>query len=125
MASSCSAGTSQSNASSSSRRAGGTAETYYDILGVSETASLEQLRDAYMRRALEEHPDRNPTRVADATARFQAVADAYFTLSDTQRRAAYDADLRAQRRAAPEAHQDANGIFGDVFRLVEIHSCLP
>lgn len=66
---------------------------YYAILGVSPTASTNQIRDAYKRAALKTHPDRvaadAPDRV-ERTRKFQLVNDAYYTLSDPIRRREYD-----------------------------------
>ena len=68
---------------------------YYDRLGLSPTATQNEIRRAYRRLARETHPDRNPE--ADAEARFQAVKKAYEVLSDAERRARYD---RRQRQGA-------------------------
>ncbi|RCI15596.1 hypothetical protein L249_3411 [Ophiocordyceps polyrhachis-furcata BCC 54312] len=63
------------------------------ILGVSETATDQQIRDAYKRAALKTHPDRvasdSPERPV-RTRKFQLVNDAYYTLSDSKRRRDYD-----------------------------------
>ncbi|KAL2154524.1 hypothetical protein VTH82DRAFT_3200 [Thermothelomyces myriococcoides] len=70
---------------------------YYAILGVSETATAAQIRDAYKRAALKTHPDRIPTdhpERASRTRRFQLVNDAYYTLSDPARRREYDAERK-------------------------------
>lgn len=70
---------------------------YYRILEISETASTQQIRDAYKRAALKTHPDRvsadSPERAA-RTRKFQLVNDAYYTLSDSSRRREYDAQRR-------------------------------
>ncbi|EKD17250.1 hypothetical protein LZ554_002238 [Drepanopeziza brunnea f. sp. 'monogermtubi'] len=66
---------------------------YYTALGISSTASQQQIRDAYKRAALKTHPDRvasdSPER-AERTRKFQLINDAYYTLSDATRRADYD-----------------------------------
>jgi molecular chaperone DnaJ len=62
---------------------------YYALLGVPPTASPAELRRAYRQRARRLHPDVN--RAPDAAARFAALTEAYETLSDPARRAAYDA----------------------------------
>ncbi|KUI62084.1 hypothetical protein VP1G_09214 [Cytospora mali] len=70
---------------------------YYAILEVQETASTQQIRDAYKRAALKTHPDRVPAdspERASRTRRFQLVNDAYFTLSDSSRRREYDSQRR-------------------------------
>ncbi|TNY21813.1 DnaJ domain-containing protein [Rhodotorula diobovata] len=74
---------------------------YYRILGVSDTATFDQIKTAYKRASLRCHPDRVPPGPANdarrkaATVEFQAVADAHYTLSDPQRRKAYDELRRA------------------------------
>lgn len=60
----------------------------YAVLGVNSTASGEQIRRAYRRRALALHPDRNPD--PDAAPAFRAVAEAYAVLADPTRRTEYD-----------------------------------
>ncbi|HQZ35692.1 MAG TPA: molecular chaperone DnaJ [Ilumatobacteraceae bacterium] len=65
------------------------ADDYYALLGVSRTASSEELKKAYRKRARELHPDANP---GDAVAeeQFKKVAQAYEVLSDADTRARYD-----------------------------------
>ena len=59
---------------------------YYQILGILETASQEDIRQAYLRMALIWHPDRHagefPDRIAIATAFFKEIGEAYGILSD-------------------------------------------
>ena len=64
---------------------------YYEILGVSEEASGEQIRLAFRRLARERHPDRfsGTARVA-AEQEFQAITEAYNVLYDPEQRARYD-----------------------------------
>ncbi|KAI6449331.1 hypothetical protein MCOR17_010187 [Pyricularia oryzae] len=67
------------------------------ILEVSETATIQQIRDAYKRAALKTHPDRLPAESPERperTRKFQLVNDAYYTLSDPSRRRDYDAQRR-------------------------------
>lgn len=61
----------------------------YSVLGLGHEASAAEISRAYRRAARETHPDRHP---GDPTAaeRFNAVSDAYETLRDPNRRAAYD-----------------------------------
>lgn len=65
------------------------AESLYDILGVSKTASDDEIRKAYRKLARKHHPDVNPGD-ADAEAKFKRVAGAYDVLSDKQKRQRYD-----------------------------------
>src|SRR3989344_2513290 len=61
---------------------------YYKILGVSKTASADEIKKAYRKLALEFHPDRNKSKEADA--KFKEGTKAYEVLSDPQKRQAYD-----------------------------------
>lgn len=63
---------------------------YYDILGVSKTATQEEIKKAYRKQALEWHPDRHKDDKEVAEKRFKEVNEAYQILSDTQKRSAYD-----------------------------------
>lgn len=69
-------------------RSDGPPADYYDVLGVPDTASSDDIVRAYRRLAREHHPDRNP---AGGSARFQEVAHAYDVVGDPERRRAYDA----------------------------------
>ena len=61
---------------------------YYEVLGISRTASKSELRAAYRRLARQYHPDVNEA--ADAEVRFKEINEAYQVLSDDEKRAVYD-----------------------------------
>src|SRR5437868_11232583 len=62
---------------------------YYETLGVSKTASGEEIKKAYRGLARQYHPERNPGD-NQAEARFKEIQDAYDVLSDKNKRAQYD-----------------------------------
>jgi len=64
------------------------AKDYYETLGVSKSASADEIKSAYRKLALQYHPDRNKTK--EAEEKFKEVTKAYEVLSDTQKRQTYD-----------------------------------
>ena len=62
---------------------------YYDVLGVAKTASEAEMKSAFRKLAMQYHPDRNPGD-HEAEVKFKEINEAYQTLSDGQKRAAYD-----------------------------------
>src|SRR3990172_8357730 len=63
---------------------------YYDILGVSKSATKEEIKKAYRKQALEWHPDRHKDEKEAAERRFKEINEAYQVLYDSQKRSAYD-----------------------------------
>ncbi|MGH7370920.1 MAG: DnaJ domain-containing protein, partial [Candidatus Methylomirabilales bacterium] len=88
---------------------------YYQILGVSTSASPEEIKKAYRRLALKFHPDKNPDDPA-AAEQFTEINEAYEVLSNPERRREYDlyGTVGGARLAAERASGFGTG-FGGLF----------
>ena len=92
---------------------------YYEVLGVSRTASADEIKKSYRRLAMKHHPDRNKDD-SSAEGKFKEAKEAYEVLSSSEKRATYDRfghdGLSANRGGAGGAGAEGFGdIFGDVF----------
>jgi curved DNA-binding protein CbpA len=67
-----------------------TSKNLYEILGITLSATADEIKSAYRRQAMKWHPDRNPVNHEEAEARFKEVAYAYSVLSDPFKRQEYD-----------------------------------
>jgi len=74
---------------------------YYEVLGVSKSASADEIKKSYRKLAMQYHPDRNPGN-KEAETKFKEATEAYEVLKDDQKRAGYDRF----------GHQDPNQGFG-------------
>ncbi|KAI9002392.1 DnaJ domain-containing protein [Gaertneriomyces semiglobifer] len=86
---------------------------YYEVLGVKPDANDDTIRQAYIKESLRWHPDRNTS--PEATAKFQEVAQAYFVLSDKDRRSSYNRARRDNRKFDTDEKIDPTSVFGSVF----------
>jgi DnaJ-like protein/uncharacterized protein DUF4388 len=80
-----------------------TAQTYYDVLGVSGEVTAESLKTLYYKLARRYHPDRfrktHPALITRIESAFARITQSYDTLRDDRQRAAYDAKLQARKKA--------------------------
>lgn len=91
-----------------------TKRDYYEVLGVSRTATVEEIKKSFRSKARELHPDVN--KAPDAEARFKEVSEAYEVLMDADKRAAYDRFGHAAVSGAGGADPFAGfGGFSDIF----------
>src|SRR5437667_11694809 len=97
-------------------------QDFYELLGVSRTASAEDIKKAFRKLAMQHHPDRNPGDKG-SEKKFKDLTHAYDILKDPEKRAAYD-------RYGPAAFEGGAGpgggpfhgqgfdfgtVFGDIF----------
>ena len=93
---------------------------YYEVLGVSRSASGPELKKAFKKLAMKYHPDRNPDDPS-ANEKFKEAAEAYEVLSDSEKKSAYDqfghAGVQGMGGGSGSGFQDFNfgDIFGDIF----------
>ena len=95
---------------------------YYEILGVSKSASDEEIKKAYRKLAMKHHPDRNQGDASKAAEeKFKEAKEAYEMLSDAQKRAAYDqyghagVDPNRGGGGGAEGYGGFAEAFGDIF----------
>lgn len=92
---------------------------YYEVLGVERSADADAIKRAYRKKAIENHPDKNPGD-AEAEVRFKEAAEAYAVLGDPQKRQRYDQFGHAGVDGAGagagfHSAEDIFAAFGDLF----------
>jgi molecular chaperone DnaJ len=85
---------------------------YYEVLGIPKNASKDDIKKAYRRLAVANHPDKNPGDKA-AEERFKEATEAYEIISDDQKRAAYDQFGFAGVDGMGQGSQDFTNIYRD------------
>jgi molecular chaperone DnaJ len=100
---------------------------YYEVLGITKTASVEEIKTSYRKAAMQWHPDRNPENKHEAEIRFRECTEAYSVLSDAQKRQIYDAYGHAglarsggQTDFNETIFQDFHDILGDFFGFEDL-----
>lgn len=97
-----------------------TKRDFYEILGVSKTATPEEIKKAYRKVAIQFHPDKNPGN-KEAEEKFKEAAEAYEVLSDSEKRAQYDRFGHSRQgggggfRGHDMNMEDIFSQFGDIF----------
>src|SRR5258708_37412431 len=93
---------------------------YYEVLGVSRTATAQELKSAFRKLAVQYHPDKNPgDKVSEE--KFKECSEAYEVLADVDKRARYDRfGHQAPGGFGPSPFEtgftgNINDIFGDIF----------
>jgi molecular chaperone DnaJ len=92
---------------------------YYEVLGVGREASLDEIKKAYRKLAMQHHPDQNPGNKG-AEEKFKEAAEAYAVLSDAEKRPHYDqfgfdAPSQGGFQFDPNQFTDFQDIFGSFF----------
>lgn len=94
---------------------------YYEVLGVTRSATEQEIKSAYRKLAMQHHPDRNPGNT-DAEEKFKECTEAYSVLIDAEKRQRYDQFGHAGVNGGggfsgfdPSNFQDFGDIFGDIF----------
>jgi len=96
-----------------------TKKDFYEILGVSRTATDEEIKRAYKKLALKWHPDKNQNNKEEAEQKFKEISEAYAILSDKQKKARYnqfgDSDFDMEGMHDTFSFADASEIFKRFF----------
>ena len=94
-------------------------EDYYKTLGVSKTATPDEIKSAYRKLCMKWHPDRNPDNKDEATEKFKEIGEAYQVLSDEKQKKIYDQfgveGLKSGGGGFQQSHVDPNDLFRQMF----------
>lgn len=87
----------------------------YDVLGVSKTATQDEIKKAFKKMALQHHPDKNKSNKDEAELKFKKITEAYGVLSDEQKRKRYDTTGSIDESEMSEMNVDINDILASMF----------
>ena len=88
-------------------------KSLYDVLGVPEDASEEEIKKAFRKQAIRWHPDKNPDNAEEAEERFQEINNAYEIVSDKRKRAYYDL---SRKRVNTKFYDDNENIYERTYK---------
>src|SRR5580704_10914441 len=88
---------------------------YYEILGISKTATADEIKRAYRKLAMQHHPDRH----GGDDSQFKEIGEAYEVLKDDQKRAAYDQFGHSGPAGGPFGGGGAQGAYSGGFAGAE------
>ncbi len=77
------------------------ASDYYSILGISKSASADEIKKAYRKQALEWHPDKHSDNKSQAETKFKEINEAYQILSNPQKKQIYDSGGNPNQQGNP------------------------
>ena len=89
---------------------------YYEVLGITKTTPINEIKSQYRKLALKFHPDRNKSK--EATEHFKEISEAYAVISDPEKRKIYDQYGHAGvdgRYSTDDIFQGASANFSDIF----------
>ncbi len=96
---------------------------YYEILEVTKTATVEEIKKAYRKKAIQYHPDKNPGD-KEAEEKFKEAAEAYDVLSNPEKRSRYDQFGHAGVSGAAGNGGPFGGFGGEGCRWMTFSLCL-
>lgn len=89
-------------------------ENYYDILGLTEKATQDEIKQAYRKLSLKYHPDKNPGN-SEAIGKFQKISEAYENIGTLEKRREYEAMKNSPFQNGEMSSVNLDEIFSNIF----------